>query len=160
MSNTSDESVLPAEGALLGIDFGTKRLGLAVCNREQTIASPVETLMRRSDDLDARRLRTLVDDYRVVGLVVGLPVHMSGDEGQQAAAARAFGEWIAGEVERPVAFWDERHTSQKADVVLFGADLTPQKRQELRDRLAAQAILQSYLDAEDKTLPPPDLRGE
>lgn len=167
MANTSDEPnareqegapAFPTEGALLGIDYGARRLGFAVCDREQKIASPVENYNRQTPAVDARALHRLIDDYRIVGLVVGLPVHMSGDEGTQAHEARKFGEWAAAESKLPLQFWDERFSSHAADVALFQGELTNKKHKARRDMLAARAILQSFLDAEDRTAGPHDLR--
>ncbi|MBD3674925.1 MAG: RuvX/YqgF family protein, partial [Planctomycetaceae bacterium] len=93
MANTSephsDDSPdpFPAEGALLGIDFGTKRLGFAVSDKAQTIASPVENYQRQNSDVDKRALLRLKEDYRIVGLVVGLPVHMSAAARQSSVLA-------------------------------------------------------------------------
>ena len=161
MANISDDwqpSVLPTTGALLGIDYGSKRLGFAVCDREQCIASPVENYQRQTPAVDARALHRLIEDYRIVGLVVGLPVHMSGDEGAQAQEARQFGEWAAAETELPLLFWDERFSSHAADVALFQGEMSKKKHKNRRDMLAARAILQSFLDAEDRTSGPADLR--
>lgn len=159
MSTSSESNTFPRTGSIMGIDFGTKRLGFATCNYEQTIAIPLENYERRTLELDARRLQFLVDEYRIVGLVVGLPVHMSGEEGSGASAAREFGKWAAEKAERPLMFWDERFSSQRADEILQMAELTKKKRKARRDMLAAQAILQSYLDAPEKAQPPADLRS-
>lgn len=174
MANTSDAAdnqnqgdrsrsparTVPAEGALLGIDFGSKRLGFAVCDREQTIASPVENYERQTPAVDAKALHQLIEDYRIVGLVIGLPVHMSGDEGAQAREARQFGDWAARETGLPLQFWDERFSSHAADVALFQGALTKKKQKARRDMLAARAILQSFLDAEDRNAGPSDLRED
>jgi len=149
---------VPAEGALLGIDYGSKRLGFAVCDREQSIASPVENYERQTLPVDAKALQRLIEDYRVVGLVVGLPVHMSGEEGAQAQEAHQFGEWAARETGLPLQFWDERFSSHSADVALFQGELTKKKHKARRDMLAARAILQSFLDAADRDAGPADLR--
>lgn len=148
------QPAFPTCGRLLGLDFGTKRVGLAVSNAEQTIASPLETYVRRDDRQDAEYLKTVVEEYTVVALVVGLPVHMSGDEGAKAAEARQFGNWVGEVTGRPVRFWDERLTTAHADEHLLVAELTKKQRQARRDKLAAQIMLQSYLDAADKQRPP------
>ncbi len=145
---------VPAAGALLGLDFGTKRLGIAVCNSEQTIAVPVETWTVRSPELNLKHLRELIIDYRVVGFVVGLPVRMSGVEGDQANLVRKFGNWLAEQTRLPVAYWDERHSSTEAEVLLWNQGFSPAKSKERLDRLAAQIILQGFLDAPDRTSPP------
>ena len=155
----SPEPPFPQTGRLLGIDYGTKRIGLAVCNPEQTIAGAVESYTRVNPTADAARLRQIVQDYRIDGLVVGLPVHMSGEEGAKAREARAFGLWAAKETGRPVRFFDERFTSLSAEAHLLSAGLTKKKRQARIDKLAAQFLLQAYLDSPDRTAGPADLRS-
>jgi len=137
----------PAHGRLLGLDYGTKRLGLALSNAEQTIATPLETWLRRDQRQDEKYLQQKVKEYGVVGLVVGLPVHMSGDEGEKAREARLFGTWAATVTKLPVSYVDERYTTAMADAHLEAAHLGPKKRQSLRDMLAAQILLQGYLDS-------------
>jgi putative Holliday junction resolvase len=155
MSGSSESTVpLPERGRLLGLDFGTKRLGLALSNTEQTIATPLETYLRRDARQDERYLVQKVSEFGVVGLVVGLPVHMSGDEGEKAREARAFGEWAATVTECPVCFSDERYTTALADEHLRAAHLTPRKRQSLRDKLAAQILLQGYLESHHRGASP------
>jgi len=149
---------LPVRGRLLGLDYGTKRVGLALSNAEQTIATPHETYERRDQKQDERYLARQVQEYGVVGLVVGLPVHMSGDEGEKAREARAFGQWAAAATSRPVAFTDERYTTAQADEHLFAAQVSPKKRRGLRDMLAAQILLQSYLDSPRRGASPGALR--
>jgi putative Holliday junction resolvase len=136
----------PARGRLLGLDFGTKRVGLALSNAEQTIATPVETYQRRDEPQDARYLRQKVEEFTIVGLVVGLPVHMSGDEGEKAREARAYGAWAANVTKLPVAFCDERYTTAQAEELLRGASLSPKQRKARRDMLAAQILLQTFLE--------------
>lgn len=149
----------PKQGRLLGLDYGTKRVGLALSNFAQTIASPHELLQRRDDRQDARHLQKTVREYDVKGLVVGLPVHMSGDEGEKAREARAFGEWAAAAVGLPVAFCDERYTTAMADEQLLAAELSPKQRRVRRDKLAAQILLQAFLDGGRDADRPTELRG-
>jgi putative Holliday junction resolvase len=145
-SESAPAGEIPRQGRLLGLDYGTKRLGLALSNAEQTIATPLETYLRRDEKQDAQHLVQIVQEYRAAGLVVGLPVHMSGDEGEKARDARAFGQWAGQVTKLPVAFADERYTSAMADEHLRAAHLGPKKRQSLRDMLAAQIVLQAFLD--------------
>lgn len=145
---------VPRYGALLGLDYGSKRLGISVCNSEQTIAVPVETWMVRTPEQNLKHLRELIVDYRAVGFVVGLPVRMSGQEGDQAAVVRKFGTWVAEQTKLPIAYWDERHSSTQAEVLLWTQGISPTKGKERLDRLAAQIILQSFLDAPDRNSPP------
>lgn len=154
MSNSSDRVPagitppveFPSRGRLLGIDYGQKRVGLALSNLDQTLATPHETIVRRDDQQDARRLQQIAREYAVAGLVVGLPVHMSGDEGEKAREARAYGAWVASVTKLPVRFHDERYTTALADELLREFDLGPKQRKARRDQLAAQILLQSYLD--------------
>lgn len=138
---------MTARGRLLGVDFGTVRVGLAISDPDRILASPLATYSRQGPEADARYFRELAVAERVVGLVVGLPVHMSGQEGQKAAEARAFGNWLAELMRLPVVFWDERYTTAEAERLLLGAQLTSKRRKARRDRVAAQILLQSYLDA-------------
>ncbi len=132
---------------ILGLDFGTRRIGGAVSDPGRTIAFPLELHERRGPDGDARHYRELVREKDIERIVVGLPLHTSGREGQLASAARSFGEWLASITDRPVFYFDERYTTIEAEHRLKDAGLTRQKRNALRDKLAAQIMLQSYLDA-------------
>jgi len=154
MTGSSEQSEFPTAGRLLGIDFGTKRVGFAVSDDEQKLAGPLETYQRRGPHEDARRLQSLVREHRIRGIVVGLPVHKSGDEGGKAREARAFGEWAAQTTQLPVCFWDERYSTAIAEAHLFETGLSPKKRKERLDKMAARVLLQSFLDAPDRTLPP------
>lgn len=149
---------VPTQGRLLGLDYGTRRIGVAVCDDMQIIASPLENYTRSTPDADGRFIRALVDEYRIVGIVVGLPVHMSGDEGGKAAEARAFGDWVGQITSRPVAYWDERYTSSLANDHLRAAGVPHHRRKELRDKIAAQMILQSYIDSSTRGGKPLPLR--
>ena len=145
---------LPDDGALFGIDFGTKRIGVAISNPEQTMSMPLENYTLRKPELDAVWLKELARGYGVRGLVVGLPVHMSGDEGGKARLAREFGRWAADVTGLPVTWWDERYSSSVADMRLDQSGASKKQRKGRRDQLAAQVILQSFLDAEDRNAPP------
>lgn len=154
MNGSSSQPRVPTEGPLIGLDFGTKRVGVAICNSEQTIASPLENYTRQSTQDDARHFDRLFRDYQAVGLVVGLPVHMSGEEGQQAREAREFGNRMGEQFGLPVGFWDERYTSAFAEQHLIEAGLSKKKRKARMDKLAAQMMLQSFLDAPDRDRKP------
>jgi putative Holliday junction resolvase len=143
----SSPSEFPHSGALLGVDYGTRRIGIATCNAEQTIAVPVETWIARTPELDAKHFRELVADYRIRGFVVGMPLmNQSGDEGRQAALTRKFGEWLRTATQLPVVYWDERYSSAQAETLLWSLGESPGKNKARLDGLAAQIILQSYLD--------------
>lgn len=149
-----EPSRVPRKGVLLGIDYGSKRIGVAISNAEQTMALPLESYTVRSPRLDLAHFRELADDYRAKGLVLGLPVLKSGDESRQAATVREFGTWLAGELQLPIAYWDERHSSTEAELLLWSRGESPRKRKDRLDPLAAQIILQGYLDAPDRNRPP------
>jgi putative Holliday junction resolvase len=138
---------MTAPTKLLGVDYGTVRVGLAITDPDRKFAFPLTTYHRRSRDEDAAFFRELVGREEVGGLVVGLPVHTDGREGQKAAEARAFGQWLAEATGLPAAFFDERFTTAQAESALWSAGLTHRKRKERRDRVAAQMLLQAYLDA-------------
>lgn len=138
---------MSARTRLLGVDYGTVRIGLAISDAGRVIASPWQTYERRGAEQDARFFRTLVDQEEIGGLVVGLPVHLSGQEGQKAAEARQFGAWLGQATGLPVAFWDEALTTVQAESALWDAGLSHKRRRQRRDRVAAQIMLQAYLDA-------------
>ena len=137
----------PPKGALLAFDYGSVRIGLAVSDPDRIIASPLETYTRKSEVADATHFVRLAAEQRAVGLVVGLPLHADGRESDKSREAREFGAWLAGVTGLPVVFWDERFTTALAEDALLGAKLTHRKRRERRDRVAAQMILQSYIEA-------------
>jgi putative Holliday junction resolvase len=140
-------AAVPETGRLLGLDYGTHRIGTAISTYEQNLASPLENYTLRSDRLDADWLAQLATDYRAVGLVVGLPLHMrSGEEGQKAHEARAFGDWASSVTGLPVTYHDERLTSASAELLLMDAGFTKKQIKARIDKLAAQIMLQSYLD--------------
>jgi putative Holliday junction resolvase len=143
-------------GRILGLDFGIRRVGAAISDPGQTIASPLEMFERRDAVQDARHYVSLVRAHDVGRIVVGLPVHTSGREGELAAKARQWGGWLAAATGLPVTFADERFTSIEADDLMIRSGLKRQKRKALRDQLAAQIMLQGYLDqGAPESAPPP-----
>src|SRR5262249_51958528 len=129
------------------LDFGTRRVGAAVTDPERKMAFPLEIYELRGDEPDARHYRKLVLENDVERIVVGLPMHTSGREGDLAQRARKFGAWLTSVTERTVVFHDERFTTIEAERSLIDAGLTSKKRKALRDKLAAQIMLQGYLEA-------------
>ena len=132
---------------LLGVDYGSVRVGVAVSDPGRKIAFPLATYTRRSREQDTAYFRQLVEQEEVGSIVVGLPVHLDGREGQKAAEARAFGAWLGEVTGLPVVWWDERFSTVLAEDALWSAGLTHKRRKERRDRVAAQMTLQAYLDA-------------
>lgn len=138
---------LPAEGRIAAVDFGTVRIGVAICDPQRRFASPLDNYARRGARQDAEFFQRLADLERIVGWVVGLPVHGHGGESQKSLEARQFGEWLARNTHRPVAFFDERYTTVQADEILGQAKFTRRQKQDRRDKLAAQILLTAYLEA-------------
>src|SRR5438046_1413419 len=143
-------SELPRTGRLAAIDYGTVRLGVAITDPDQRLASPLENYTRRGKEPDARWLTRLTKTERVVGFVIGLPIHLSGDESQKSHEARQFGQWGAEVTGLPVCLFDERYTSAHAEALLLEADLTKKRRKERLDKLAAQILLAAYLESSRK----------
>lgn len=137
---------LTGSGRVSGIDYGTVRVGIAISNAERTIASPYENYERHDSAADAQRFQRLVAEEFIVQFVVGLPVHTSGEESQKSQEARAFGAWLAQVTQVPVDFIDERYSSQQAEEMLRNAGLSNRQRKERRDMLAAQILLEAYLE--------------
>ncbi|MFO0891512.1 MAG: Holliday junction resolvase RuvX [Isosphaeraceae bacterium] len=133
-------------GRILGLDFGLRRVGAAISDPGRSIASPLELYERRDPTQDARHYASLVREHDVRRIVIGLPVHTTGREGELAARAREWGAWLAGVTGLAVAYTDERYTSIEADNLMIQQGLKRQKRKALRDKLAAQILLQNYLD--------------
>jgi putative pre-16S rRNA nuclease len=149
-------SELPRTGRLAAIDYGTVRLGVAITDHDQRLASPLENYTRRGDAADAAWLTDLVRGERIVGIVVGLPIHISGDESAKSREARKFGQWVNERTGLPVVFFDERYTSAQAEALLLDAELTKKRRKQRLDKLAAQILLAAYLEssrASDKPMP-------
>ncbi len=142
----SESTLLPGMGRLLGVDFGTVRVGIAICDENQSIASPMETWARRNEKLDREYFQMLVARERAVGIVVGLPLHMSGDESQKSKEAREFGKWLAEVTKLPVIYVDERYSTAHANEILATGNLTAKQRKARIDKIAAQAILATYLE--------------
>ena len=146
--------LLLPRGALLGLDFGTKRMGVAVSNSDQTVAVPDETWLVREPSVNLKHLRELIEDYRAVGFVLGLPIRTNGEEGTAAATVREFGNWVAAKTALPLVYIDERYSSAEAELLIWSRGESPSKRKQPLDALAAQVILQSYLDDPSRTIKP------
>ena len=137
-----------AEGRrLLGLDIGAKTIGLALSDTRWAIASPLETIRRTRFRVDAERLFAIVDEHGVGGLVLGLPINMDGSEGPRCQSVRQFAANLLAIRELPIAFWDERLSTQAVERMLIQeVDATRKRRAELVDKLAAAYILQGALD--------------
>ena len=138
---------LPHAGVLLGIDYGTKRIGVAVSDRDQKFSSPLYNHQRQGTQGDTRFFRTLVEEYRPVGMVIGLPIHLSGDESEKSREARKFADWLSSVVGLPYCFQDERFSSFQAECLMTDAALTKKQRKDRIDKIAAQILLQNFLES-------------
>ncbi|MGR3713928.1 MAG: Holliday junction resolvase RuvX [Shimia sp.] len=132
--------------ALMGLDLGTKTIGVAVSDVMQTVATPIETVRRKKFTLDAQRLVEIAKDRNIGGIVLGLPRNMDGSEGPRAQSTRAFARNLAPLVDCPIGFWDERLSTVAAERALLEADTTRKRRSEVIDHVAAGYILQGSLD--------------
>ena len=135
-----------ARGALFGLDLGEKTIGVAVCDPDRRVATPVETIRRTKFTPDAERLAALAAERNVVGLVMGLPLNMDGTEGPSAQRARAFARNLPKVLDLPVAFWDERLSTAAMERELIAIDTKRKKRAEKIDESAAAFILQGAID--------------
>jgi putative Holliday junction resolvase len=136
---------------IVAVDPGQVRIGLAICDAERRLASPLETYTRQDDERDAAFFKKLVDQEEVGLIVVGLPLHTDGRAGVQAEAARGFAARLEQWTGVPCELFDEGFTTRFAESELWSAGLTHKQRKQRRDKVAAQMLLQSYLDAGRET---------
>lgn len=133
---------------LLGIDVGSKTLGLALSDLSLTVATPLETIKRTKFTSDAGHLKSLIDQYDVGGLLVGLPVSMDGTEGPKCQSVRQFAANLLAFADLPLAFWDERLSTAAIErMMITEMDMSRKRRRDLVDKTAAAYILQGALDA-------------
>ena len=136
----------PERGALIGLDLGTKTIGVAVSDPNRRLATGVETVQRKAFKADAARLLALATERNVVGFVLGLPINMDGSEGPRAQSTRAFARNLAALTELPIGLWDERLSTAAVERELIGMDVSRARRAEVIDEHAAMFILQGALD--------------
>jgi len=136
----------PARGSLLGLDLGSKTIGVAASDPDRRLATAVETVARTNFTADARRLLALAVERSAVGFVLGLPVNMNGSEGPRAQSTRAFARNFAKLTDLPIALWDERLSTAAVERELIAADVSRRKRAAVIDQHAAAFILQGALD--------------
>ena len=139
-------SALQPGARLLGLDVGTKTVGLALSDVTRTVATPYKTLKRTKFTADAKEIAEIVDKEGVGGLVIGLPLNLDGSEGPRAQSTRAFARNLAAHVPVPMTFWDERLSTAAVERHLIEADASRKRRAEVIDRMAAAYILQGALD--------------
>ncbi|MGI9522987.1 MAG: Holliday junction resolvase RuvX [Hyphomicrobiaceae bacterium] len=134
-------------GRLLGIDLGTKTIGIALSDELQMIASPLLTIKRQKLSRDVEALEALIAKHTAVGIILGLPRHLDGREGSRAQSTRAFARNVRRTITLPIMLWDERLTTTAAERALLEADASRSKRTKVIDQVAATLILQMVLDA-------------
>jgi putative Holliday junction resolvase len=139
-------AALPNGGKLLGLDVGTKTIGLALCDAGWHFAGPSQTIRRTKFTQDLASLRWIVEQERAVGLVVGLPLNMDGSDSPRTQSVRAFARNLA-PIALPILLWDERWSTQAVERAMIAADVSRAKRAEKVDALAAAHILQGAIDA-------------
>jgi putative Holliday junction resolvase len=137
---------LPARGNLIGLDLGSKTIGVATSDPERKLATGIETIARKTFTTDARRVLALAAERAAVGFVLGLPVNMDGSEGPRAQSTRAFARNLAKLTDLPIALWDERLSTAAVERDLIAADVSRKKRAAVIDQHAAAFILQGALD--------------
>jgi len=149
-SPPSDQPDFPTTGRIAGIDYGTKRIGVAITDPDRRLASPLANYDRGSPEQDAAYFRRLVADEQIVAFVVGLPIHLSGQESRKSREARAFGDWLEETTGRPVCYFDERFTTREAHSILAASGSTRKQTRKRLDMLAAQRLLADFLESGGK----------
>ena len=139
-------ATLPARQAIMGLDLGTKTIGVAVSDNRLGIATPVTTVRRKKFGIDAAALLALMSERNIGGVVLGLPRNMDGSEGPRAQSTRAFARNFERLCPLPIAYWDERLSTVAAERALLEADTSRARRAEVIDHVAAGYILQGALD--------------
>jgi putative Holliday junction resolvase len=139
-------AALPPVGGLLGLDLGTKTIGVATSDPDRRIASPVKTLKRGKFTVGLAELRDLINERQTAGLVMGLPINMDGTSGPRAQSSRTFGRNLSRELDLPVLLWDERLSTAAVERELISIDTSRRRRAEVIDAMAANFILQGALD--------------
>lgn len=144
---TSLKAQLAVGQRLLGLDIGSKTIGLALSDITLTIATPMETIKRTKFKADVERLREIVAEQKVGGFVLGWPINMDGSEGPRCQSTMAFSRNLAEKIALPQALWDERLSTSAVERTLIEADRSRARRKQLVDKMAAAYILQGALHA-------------
>lgn len=137
---------LAPEARLLGLDVGTKTIGMALSDVTRSIATPFDTVRRTKFTSNAKTIRQVLEANQVCALVIGLPINLDGSEGPRAQSTRAFARNLAAHIAVPMVFWDERLSTAAVERHLIEADASRKRRAEVIDRMAAAYILQGALD--------------
>jgi putative Holliday junction resolvase len=137
---------IPPTGKILGLDLGTKTIGVAISDGMRYSATPLETIRRTKFTQDAERIIELVAENKAIAIILGLPLNMDGSEGPRVQSTRAFARNLNQTLDLPIAFWDERLSTSAVTRMMIDADLRRDRRAEIVDKLAASYILQGALD--------------
>lgn len=146
MTEDNPFSAIPERGKIMGLDLGTKTIGVAISDGMRYSATPLETIKRTKFTQDAERIVALIGQNQVVAVILGLPLNMDGSEGPRVQSTRAFARNLAPRINLPIAFWDERLSTSAVTRMMIEADLRRDRRAEVVDKLAASYILQGALD--------------
>lgn len=146
MTEDNPLSAIPERGKIMGLDLGTKTIGVAISDGMRYSATPLETIKRSKFTQDAERIIELIRENQVVAVILGLPLNMDGSEGPRVQSTRAFARNLAPRISLPIAFWDERLSTSAVTRMMIEADLRRDRRAEVVDKLAASYILQGALD--------------
>ena len=138
--------MLPERACLAGLDHGTRTIGVAVSDDGRRVAAALTTIRRTKFTRDAEALTGILSEYRIAGIVLGLPLNMDGSEGRRCQSVRQFAENLSQKTDLPIAFWDERLSSRAVERQLIAHDVSRRRRAAAIDRMAAQFILQGALD--------------
>jgi putative Holliday junction resolvase len=148
-------AAVPSGRRIMGLDVGTKTIGLALSDTRLVIASPLQTIRRRRFREDIAALFALVERHDVGGLVIGLPLSLAGSDSPRTQSVRQFARNLLALRDMPVAFWDERLSTAAVTREMIAHDMTRKRRAEIVDRVAAAYILQGFLDAMGRHAPIP-----
>ena len=137
---------LQPSNSLIGLDLGTKTIGVAVSDTILSVATPIKTIKRKKFSLDTDHLLGIISNKNCCGVIIGMPKNMDGSEGPRGQSTRAFARNFSAKTELPITFWDERLSTVAAEKALLEADTTRKRRAEVIDHVAAAYILQGFLD--------------
>ena len=147
LENGDSHNDFPDQGRIAAVDYGTVRIGIAVCDPDRRLASPLEVRAAANWQQDGDYYRDLIKDERLVAFVVGLPIHLDGGESQKSRECRNFARWLAEETGIPVRLFDERFTTADAQQRIAAGGLSRQRKKKRVDAIAALVLLESFMEA-------------
>lgn len=146
-ASNSESDPFPLSGRVAAVDFGTVRIGIAVCDPDRILASPLEVYPAENWKENGEYFQSLAKDEGILGFVVGLPIHLDGGESQKSKECREFAKWLAQETGLPVRLFDERFTTADAKRRLGGSGFSRGKKKKRIDAIAALVLLESFLES-------------